>query len=126
MPGPSVEERVGVVEEKTRNIIEKVDDLKVDVRDMHDCLDRTRDQLDRKLDDMLVEYRTNRDNYYAAMKESDKVNQEAHASMMAKIEAFEKFKTKGTYIAIGVAAFLVGTGYLTHGEVGKIISMLPK
>jgi hypothetical protein len=36
-------ERVGIVEAKLEYTNEKLDDLKADVRDMHDCLDRTRD-----------------------------------------------------------------------------------
>ena len=34
-------ERLGIVETKVANLNEKIDDLKVDVRDVHDCLDRT-------------------------------------------------------------------------------------
>ena len=40
----STTERLGVVETKVENLNEKLDDLKVDVKDMHDCLDKTRDQ----------------------------------------------------------------------------------
>lgn len=120
----TTEERIGVVETKIEHITEKVDDLKADVKDMHDCLDRTRDMLDAKLDDMLNEYRSNRDNYYTSMNASNKANEEAHKKMMDKIESFEKFKTKGTYVAVGIAAFLAGTGYLTHGEVAKIIKLI--
>jgi len=36
-------ERVSVLETKVENINEKLVDLKTDVRDMHDCLDNTRD-----------------------------------------------------------------------------------
>jgi tetrahydromethanopterin S-methyltransferase subunit B len=36
----TVPERVSVLETKVDNIEEKIDDLKVDVKDMHDCLDR--------------------------------------------------------------------------------------
>jgi len=52
------QERVSVLETKVEAIDEKLDDLKVDVKDMHDCLDRTRDQVNEKLDTMLDEYRT--------------------------------------------------------------------
>jgi chromosome segregation ATPase len=45
-------ERLGVVETKVQNLDEKMDDLKVDVKDVHDCLDRTRDDLTEKLDKM--------------------------------------------------------------------------
>jgi peptidoglycan hydrolase CwlO-like protein len=45
-------ERLGVVETKVENLNEKLDDIKVDVKDMHDCLDRTRDGLTNKLNEM--------------------------------------------------------------------------
>ena len=45
-------ERLGVVETKVENINEKVDELKVEMKDLHDCLDRTRDSLTEKLDTM--------------------------------------------------------------------------
>ena len=45
-------ERIGIVETKVQNLDEKLDDLKVDVKDMHDCLDKTRDSLTNKLDEM--------------------------------------------------------------------------
>jgi flagellar capping protein FliD len=45
-------ERIGVVETKVQNLDEKLDDLKVDVKDMHDCLDKTRNGLTDKLNEM--------------------------------------------------------------------------
>jgi len=45
-------ERIGVVETKVENLNEKLDELKIDVKDMHDCLDKTRDGLLEKLDEM--------------------------------------------------------------------------
>ena len=128
---PSIDERMGVVETKVQHITEKVDDLKADVKDMHDCLDRTRDLLDKKLDDMLDEYRSNRDRYYQVLEDNKHEAAEAHKDLKAaistnnsKLDALEKFKTKGTYVAVGIAAFLAGTGYLTHGEVSKIIKLI--
>jgi len=47
-----IEERIGVVETKVENLNEKLDDLKVDVKDMHDCLDKTREGLLEKLNEM--------------------------------------------------------------------------
>ena len=49
---PTTAERLGVVETKVENLNEKLDTIKVDVKDMHDCLDRTRDDLTQKLDTM--------------------------------------------------------------------------
>jgi len=45
-------ERLGVVETKVENLNGKLDELKIDLRDMHDCLDKTRDGLTEKLDEM--------------------------------------------------------------------------
>lgn len=45
-------ERIGIVETKVENLNEKMDDLKIDVRDMHDCLDVTREGLTEKLGEM--------------------------------------------------------------------------
>jgi len=127
----TVEERLGVVETKIQYNAEKIDDLKADVKDLHDCLDRTRDLLDKKLDDMLDEYRSNRDRYYQVLDDNKKEAEAAHKDLQAsikknqdKLEVLEKFKTKGTYVAVGIAAFLAGTGYLTHGEVSKIIKLI--
>jgi dsDNA-specific endonuclease/ATPase MutS2 len=45
-------ERLGIVETKVENLNGKMDELKVDLKDVHDCLDRTRDDLTEKLDKM--------------------------------------------------------------------------
>jgi flagellar capping protein FliD len=45
-------ERIGIVETKVQNLDEKLDDLKVDVKEMHDCLDKTRNGLTDKLNEM--------------------------------------------------------------------------
>jgi chromosome segregation ATPase len=47
-----IEERIGVVETKVENLNEKLDNLKIDVKDMHDCLDVTREGLTEKLGEM--------------------------------------------------------------------------
>ena len=45
-------ERISVVETKVENLGEKLDEIKVSVKDMHDCLDKTRDGLTEKLEEM--------------------------------------------------------------------------
>jgi chromosome segregation ATPase len=45
-------ERLGIVETKVQNLDEKLDDLKLDVKEVHDCLDKTRDGLTNKLNEM--------------------------------------------------------------------------
>ena len=47
-----VDERLGIVETKVENLNEKLDELKVDVKDMHDCLDKTRNDLTGQLTEM--------------------------------------------------------------------------
>ena len=76
-------ERIGIVETKVENLNEKLDDLKVDVKDMHDCLDQTRDMLAEQL---------------KCMSESSSAQ---HAEMAKKIAAMEKLKDKWTYATMG-------------------------
>ena len=45
-------ERIGIVETKVENLNEKMDELKIDVKDMHDCLDKTRDDIKGQLKEM--------------------------------------------------------------------------
>ncbi len=107
----TVVERVGVLETKVQHVDEKIDDLKTDVKEMHDCLDRTRDLLDTKLDSMLVEYKINRDKFYAHADELHKENKQEHAELAGKITELEKQKHKLTlYVMLGLA-FLAGTGW---------------
>ena len=57
-------ERVSVLETQVENISEKLIDLKSDVKDMHDCLDQTRELLADKLEKMQEEYRVNSIKYF--------------------------------------------------------------
>lgn len=117
-------ERLGIVETKVENLSEKLDDIKGDVKDMHDCLDRTRDDVMAKLDVMTGEYRTNAAHYYD---HADKLNAQQsaqHAELAGKISDLEKFKNKGvTYIMI-LLAFGAGTGWLGHMDLPKIIRFI--
>ena len=76
-------ERLGIVETKVENLNEKLDDLKVDVKEMHDCLDKTRDTIEEKLEVM----------YQASCTQ--------HAEMAKKISSMEKLKDKWTYTVMG-------------------------
>ena len=78
-------ERLGIVETKVENLNEKLDDLKIDVKDMHDCLDQTRDSLLEKLDTM----------YTASCTQ--------HSEMATKISELEKWKQKWVYMIAGGA-----------------------
>ena len=59
-------ERLGIVETKVENLNEKIDELKIDIKDMHDCLDKTRDYLKGQLTEM---YDTSCDQHIALTKE---------------------------------------------------------
>ena len=100
------QERVSVLETKVEAIEEKLDDLKVDVKDMHDCLDRTRDQVNEKLDTMLGEYRSNRDKFFAHADELHKIQTEQHNELADKISDLEKFRAKWSYLILGGIAVL--------------------
>lgn len=108
----TVPERVSVLETKVDNIEEKLDDIKVDVKDMHDCLDRTRDQVLAQLDVMTGEYRTNAAKYY---EHADKLNAQQsaqHAELAGKITELEKVKSKWTMYAMVGLAFAAGSGWV--------------
>ena len=49
---PTTAERLGIVETKVHGLDEKMDELKIDVKDVHDCLDKTRDDLTTQLKTM--------------------------------------------------------------------------
>ncbi len=121
---PTQAERLAIVETKVANIEEKVDTLKADVKDLHDCLDRTRDLLDKKLDDMLIEYRVNRDRYYQVLEDNKNEAEVAHADLAKKISNLEKIKMRVTFGAVALVAFTAGTGYLTLEQMAKILVKL--
>ena len=99
-------ERVAVVETKVDQIEEKLDDLKVGVKDMHDCLDQTRDLLDKKLCEM-----------------ADQSNSQ-HADLYQKIVDLEKVKSKITmYLMVGLA-FAAGAGWINAINFPHIIKFL--
>jgi chaperonin cofactor prefoldin len=89
----TVAERVGVLETKVQHVDEKIDDIKVDIKDMHDCLDNTRESLVNTLSSMRTEATSQ------------------HNELAAKIVEMEKAKDKlMLYGAIG-AAFIAGAGW---------------
>jgi phage shock protein A len=87
-------ERVAVVETKINQIENKLDELKVGVKDMHDCLDNTRDLLDTKLCEMATASNTQ------------------HAELASKIGDLEKVKNKYTMYAMIALAFAAGAGWI--------------
>jgi predicted nuclease with TOPRIM domain len=88
--------RIAVLEEQVRNLDEKLDEVKVEVQKMHDCLDRTRDDLSTTLKEMRKEASTQ------------------HSALSLRLEEFEKIKTKWTYLVLGAIA---AAGWLSHNPV---------
>jgi hypothetical protein len=81
-----------------------LDELKVDVKDVHDCLDKTRDTIEAKLEVM----------YNASCAQ--------HAEMAKKISDMEKLKDRWTFTVAGV---LVAVGWISaHGD--DILKILVK
>jgi hypothetical protein len=95
-------ERLGIVETKVENLNEKLDHLKVDVKDMHDCLDKTRDELKADLDKM----------YGASC--------DQHAALAKDLSELKKLKDKWTYMIAGG----IGVGGWIAGHSDKILSLL--
>ena len=100
---PTVAERVGVVETQVANLDEKLDDLKVDVKDLHDCLDKTRDGLTEKLNHM----------YEASCTQ--------HSELATKIGELEKSKNKITMYGMIGMAFIAGLGWTGQLNIPTIL-----
>ena len=94
-------ERLGIVETKVENLGEKIDDLKIDVREMHDCLDKTRDEIKEQLAEM----------YDASCTQ--------HADLAKKISSLEKTKEKWTWIIAGI----IGAGGFFSGHADKLLQL---
>ena len=99
-------ERVAVVEIKVEAINEKLSDIKSDVKDMHDCLDNTRDLLADKLKEMSNESNVQ------------------HEELAAKINDLEKIKSKFTMYAMAGLAFAAGTGWLNSVNFPHVLKFL--
>jgi len=82
----STAERIGIVETKVENLNEKLDELKVDVKDMHDCLDKTRDGLTEKLNEM----------YDASCSQ--------HSALAKEISALKSQRDKWIWTSAGIVA----------------------
>jgi predicted nucleic acid-binding Zn-ribbon protein len=99
-------ERVAVVEIKVEAINEKLLDIKSDVKDMHDCLDNTRDLLSSKLKEMSEE------------------SNSQHEELAAKITDLERVKNKYTMYAMAGLAFAAGTGWLNSINFPHVLKFL--
>ena len=95
-------ERLGVVETKVQNLDEKIDELKIDVKEMHDCLDKTRDSLTSKLNEM----------YDASCSQ--------HKSLAEEINALKSQRDKWLWTAAGAIAAM---GWIS-GHAATIIKFI--
>ena len=117
-------ERVAVVETKVDSMIVCIDEIKSNVKDMHDCLDNTRDMLAEKLEKMQEEYRANSSKYFD---HANKLHDEDIATdkkLAAKIEDLEKVKSKWTMYAMVGLAFAAGTGWINAVNFPHILKFL--
>jgi chromosome segregation ATPase len=99
-------ERVAVVETKVHQIEEKIDDLKIDVKDLHDCLDNTRDQLAEKLKEMS----------------DDSTKQ--HNELAGKIKELQSVKDKWIKYSLAAMAFAAGAGWINTMNLPHILKFL--
>ena len=95
-------ERLGIVETKVQNLDEKIDELKIDVKEMHDCLDKTRDSLTEKLSTM----------YDASCSQ--------HKSLAEEINALKSQRDKWLWTAAGAIAAM---GWIS-GHAATIIKFI--
>jgi len=117
-------ERVGIVETKVEHLNEKMDELKVDVKDMHDCLDNTRDVVVAQLDKMTEEYRSNATKYYEHANHLNELQSAQHHELAGKISELEKIKNKYTTYALVALAFAAGTGWLNSVHLPHLLKFL--
>jgi len=119
-----IPERVSILETKVENINEKLIDLKSDVKEMHDCLDQTRDTVMAQLDKMTDEYRINAEKYYEHANHLNEIQSAQHNELASKIGELEKVKSKITMYAMAALAFAAGTGWLNSVQFPHILKFL--
>jgi chromosome segregation ATPase len=124
-------ERVAVVETKVDAMIVCIEsikdsqkDLKADVRDMHDCLDNTRELLSDKLEKMQAEYRANSTKYFEHAEKLHAEDVATDEKLAGKIAELEKVKSKFTMYAMAALAFAAGTGWLNSVQFPHILKFL--
>ena len=117
-------ERVSVLETRVENINEKLVDLKSDVKEMHDCLDQTRDTVLAQLDKMTDEYRSNATKYYEHANTLNAQQTAQHDELAGKISELEKIKSKWTMYAMVGLAFAAGSGWVNAVNFPHILKFL--
>jgi len=118
----TIEERVGVVETKVEFLGGKIDDLKQDVKSVHDAVESISDDMDQKLDKMLDIYNINRDTYYEKLEENKEEAKKANTKVLEKLDNLEDFKNRWVYLITG-AAIVIG---FVMGHLSEIVRVLGK
>jgi uncharacterized coiled-coil DUF342 family protein len=118
----TIEERVGVVETKVEFLGEKIDDLKQDVKSVHDAVESISNDMDKKLDKMLDIYNVNRDTYYEKLEENKEEAKKANTKVLEKLDNLEDFKNRWVYLITG-AAIVIG---FVMGHLSDIVRVLGK
>jgi uncharacterized coiled-coil DUF342 family protein len=124
-------ERVAVVETKVdamivciESIKESQKDIRNDVKDMHDCLDNTREMLADKLEKMQDEYRANSTKYFEHAEKLHAADGVIHEKMDARLDDLEKAKSKITMYIMVALAFAAGTGWLNSVSFPHILKFV--
>jgi hypothetical protein len=99
-------ERLGVVETKVANLDEKVDYLKVDIKEVHDCLDRTGDELKAQL----------------TLMHNESCRQ--HDVLSSKVTELEKLRSKYATYGLIALAFAAGAGWIGNPNLQSLIKFL--
>jgi len=116
-------ERVSVLETKVDtgfqqlyqlrdDVKEQLADVRADVKDMHDCLDLTRDAVMAELCKMQDEYRSNSVKYFEHAEKLHAADGVIHDVMDERLNKLEKLKNKWTMYVMAALAFAAGTGWL--------------
>ena len=124
-------ERVAVVETKLdamvvciESIKESQKDIRSDVKNMHDCLDNTREMLADKLEKMQEEYRANSGKFFEHAEKLHAADSVIHDKMDARLDDLEKAKSKITMYIMIALAFAAGTGWLNSVSFPHILKFL--
>jgi chromosome segregation ATPase len=124
-------ERVAIVETKINAMIDCIEsikesqtDIRSDVKDVHDCLDQTREMLADKLEKMQEEYRANSTKYFQHAEKLHAADGVIHEKMDARLDDLEKAKSKITMYIMVALAFAAGTGWLNSVSFPHILKFL--
>ena len=124
-------ERVAVVETKLdamvvciESIKDSQKDIRSDVKNVHDCLDNTREMLAEKLEKMQEEYRINSTKYFEHAEKLHDADGTIHDKMDTRLVELEKTKNKYTMYVMVALAFAAGTGWLNAVSFPHILKFL--